>query len=64
MDEQESTVFDYDNQAWLVNGHYVRCGHKTEIDCGCYGKEFEGFTPAMIFEASLVPVTVSLNGVA
>ena len=32
--------FDYDNQAWIVNGLYVRCGHQGP--CQCYGREHEG----------------------
>ena len=34
--------FDYDNQAWVHNGKYVRCGHPDSMNCGCYGKEHEG----------------------
>lgn len=32
--------YDYENQAWIVNGRYVRCGHVSP--CGCYGKLHEG----------------------
>ncbi len=32
--------FDYENQAWVVDGRYVRCGHQTE--CECYGTKHEG----------------------
>lgn len=38
---QDEIQFDYDNQAWIVNGRYVRCGH-IDDDCGCYGKAHEG----------------------
>ena len=38
--EQPVTEFDYENQAWVVDGIYVRCGHQTE--CGCYGTKHEG----------------------
>lgn len=34
--------FDYTNQAWVVNGKYVRCGHPETMDCQCYGKVHEG----------------------
>ena len=34
--------YDYDNQAWALDGKYVRCGHPEDMDCGCYGKEHEG----------------------
>ena len=29
--------FDYDKQAWVVNGRYIRCGHPVGLDCKCYG---------------------------
>lgn len=33
-------TFDYEKQAWVVNGRYVRCGH---IDpCDCYGRQHVG----------------------
>lgn len=34
--------FDYDNQAWIEDGRYVRCGHPESMDCGCYGRIHEG----------------------
>lgn len=35
-----STYFDYTNQSWVVNGHYVTCGH---LDyCDCYGRLHAG----------------------
>lgn len=34
--------FDYEHQAWVVDGCYVRCGHPATMDCKCYGKEHEG----------------------
>ena len=36
--------FDYKNQAWVVGGKYVRCGHPETMNCGCYGKRHEGET--------------------
>ena len=35
-------TYDYENQAWVVDGRYVRCGHQTE--CNCYGRKHEGET--------------------
>ena len=32
--------FDYERQAWVVDGRYVRCGHETA--CQCYGRLHEG----------------------
>lgn len=34
--------YDYDNQAWIINGKYVRCGHPQEMNCNCYGRLYEG----------------------
>lgn len=34
--------FDYQNQAWVENGRYVRCGHLDAHNCDCYGKTHEG----------------------
>jgi len=34
--------FDYDHQAWVADGKYVRCGHPETMNCGCYGRVHEG----------------------
>lgn len=34
--------FDYDKQAWVVNGQYIRCGHPEDMNCQCYGRIHEG----------------------
>lgn len=39
MDESK-TWFDYERQAWVKNGRYVRCGHRAA--CACYGRLHEG----------------------
>ncbi|MBW3598187.1 MAG: hypothetical protein KY475_13070 [Planctomycetes bacterium] len=36
--------FDYENQAWVVKGHYQRCGHPEEMGCRCFGRLHEGET--------------------
>jgi hypothetical protein len=36
--------FDYEHQAWVQDGKYVRCGHPETMQCGCYGREHEGQT--------------------
>jgi hypothetical protein len=36
------TTFDYTNQAWIVDGRYIRCGHPEDMDCGCYGRAHAG----------------------
>jgi hypothetical protein len=38
--------FDYQNQAWVKDGRYVRCGHPEAMNCGCFGKRFAGLTVA------------------
>jgi hypothetical protein len=46
--------FDYDNQAWIANDKYTRCGHPDEMNCQCYGRLHEGETPSneVLFEVS------------
>lgn len=34
--------FDYENQAWVIDGRYQRCGHPEAMDCGCYGRAHAG----------------------
>ena len=34
--------YDYTNQAWVLQGKYVRCGHPVSMNCGCYGLTHEG----------------------
>ena len=33
--------YDYANQAWVMDGRYVACGHGFK-NCGCYGTEHAG----------------------
>ena len=42
---QPHTCYDYENQAWLVNGRYVSCSHPAAMDCQCYGKVHTGEWP-------------------
>jgi len=30
--------FDYDNQAWIINGVYQDCNHPESMDCQCFGR--------------------------
>lgn len=30
--------YDYENQAWVLNGRYVRCGHPDTMKCDCFGR--------------------------
>ncbi len=34
--------YDYENQAWVRDGRYGRCGHPQQMNCGCYGRIHEG----------------------
>lgn len=34
--------FDYENQAWVIEGKYLRCGHPDQMDCSCFGKVHDG----------------------
>jgi len=34
--------YDYQNQTWVKNGRYVRCGHPDAMACDCYGRLHEG----------------------
>ena len=34
--------YDYDNQAWVADGLYVRCGHDQSMVCNCFGRLHEG----------------------
>ena len=34
--------FDYNNQAWVKDGKYLRCGHPESMTCGCFGRTHEG----------------------
>ena len=34
--------YDYEVQALVKDGKYVRCGHPGSMDCKCYGKEHAG----------------------
>lgn len=31
--------YDYVNQAWVIGGLYVDCGHPEDMACNCYGRE-------------------------
>lgn len=47
LDEQRLTNgFDYTNQAWVVDGRYVSCGHHEAMICNCFGRIHAGESPA------------------
>ena len=39
---EDVSTFDYQCQAWLLNGIFVRCAHPVSMNCSCYGKIHEG----------------------
>ena len=42
MSDYTELYFDYEHQAWVRHGLYLRCGHLEAVDCGCYGRIHEG----------------------
>ena len=34
--------YDYEKQAWVLDGRYLRCGHHGLLNCNCFGKLHEG----------------------
>lgn len=34
--------YDYENQVWIINGEYQRCGHPEQMTCGCFGRIHAG----------------------
>ena len=44
ISEVRSCFYDYNNQAWVTNGVYQRCGHPDSMNCQCYGRIHEGET--------------------
>lgn len=51
--ETPLTAYDYINQAWIVNGRYIRCGHAETMACGCYGREHAGELAPEVLNAVL-----------
>jgi hypothetical protein len=41
-DERLINGYDYENQAWVIDGKYVDCGHPNNVKCGCYGRTHKG----------------------
>lgn len=39
---EQTHLYDYELQCWIVNGLVVRCGHPESMNCHCYGKAHEG----------------------
>lgn len=42
IDNRLMNGYDYINQAWVLGGVYVKCGHPQEMNCNCYGTANEG----------------------
>jgi hypothetical protein len=45
MITDDNAVYDYTNQAWIVDGVYVTCAHPATMDCLCFGKLHAGERP-------------------
>ena len=41
MANPTNRYYDYAQQAWIVDGVYITCGH-LDPACGCYGKAHAG----------------------
>ena len=45
-DKPREVQFDYDNQAWIVNGVYQDCNHPARMaaqcEASCYGRKHKG----------------------
>lgn len=39
--------YDYQNQAWTIDGRYIACGHPDSPLCGCYGSLHAGELASM-----------------
>ena len=61
MSESKSTWFDYENQAWVVNGAYRRCGHPASMNCQCFGRLHAGEKPSPEIEMEYGPADAHLN---
>lgn len=57
-EDRDAAWFDYDRQTWVVNGKYVRCGHRANPPtCNCYGRLHEGETaPPEAIETNAVTI--------
>ena len=40
VESKGEVFYDYENQAWVVNGRYEGCGHL--MACSCYGRIHAG----------------------
>jgi len=56
--------FDYTNQAWLRDGRYQDCMHPSSMDCGCYGRKYEGLTVEQVAEVKSADAELSTEHAA
>jgi hypothetical protein len=54
LNPETITGFDYEHQAWVQNGRYVRCGHLDEYNCNCFGKVNQGKRPSAAVVAEMM----------
>ena len=57
--QTNTTIFDYDNQAWTVKGKYITCNHPEKMNCNCYGKLHAGELANIINPKPFNPVIES-----
>ncbi len=38
----KDSVYDYENQCWVVDGIIESCAHPDTMRCSCYGKRHAG----------------------
>ena len=44
--------YDYENQAWVLNGRYESCAHPVWMKCECFGRIHAGeIVPASAYSA-------------
>lgn len=44
LPRRQQADYDYDLQVWVVNGIIQRCGHRSNVSCGCNGLKYAGLT--------------------
>ena len=42
MSTPKGCLYDYERQAWVVDGRYDDCGHPEHVECVCYGRLHAG----------------------
>jgi hypothetical protein len=56
--------YDYEKQAWVINGKYIRCGHPESMKCTCYGRLHEGEETSRSKKTKLVMTSIGYRKVS